>query len=322
VPEPRTIAIDQAFTDGPKDWLNKPDGAAWYADGAYHLEPRQDGQFVALDAPINAVFHNSVISARFHKTGGPPGGGYGIIVADQGPEAHDGVFQGGQFLVFEVGDLGTVGVWARDVDRWVDLLTWTPNNAVHVGSTANDLTVNDDGEQMTFTVNGVQVAQVSADLPAGRVGVFVGGDGNHVALDHFQVQSAAPMPISAPVMQVWVANTDGEGVYLRRTPAMADKLRAYPDGTPLQVTGPAVNEDSSRWYPVRAPDGSDGYVPAAYVAFARPPAPPLARPAGCNPPGLGCGEISRTTGLPRTEYVSGYTRPDGTYVRSYYRSHR
>jgi hypothetical protein len=36
----------------------------------------------------------------------------------------------------------------------------------------------------------------------------------------------------------------------------------------------------------------------------------------------GYGSISETTGLPRTEYVSGYTRSDGTYVDPYYRSHR
>jgi hypothetical protein len=250
------------------------------------------------------------------------------------------MFEGGQFLVFEVGDLGTVGAWARDDDHWVDLLTRTPSTAVHAGSAANDLSVNDDGQLLTFSVNGTQIAQVNADLPAGRVGVFVGGDGNRVVLDHFQAQSAAPQATSASTQQVWIANTDGEGVYLRRTPTMSDKLRAYPEGTQLQVTGATINADGALWYPVRAPDGAVGYVPAAYVASARPPVPaptlaptgpttlvesvptPANSVAGCNPPGLGCGEISHTTGLPRTEYVSGYTRRDGTYVRSYYRSHR
>ena len=32
------------------------------------------------------------------------------------------------------------------------------------------------------------------------------------------------------------------------------------------------------------------------------------------------GEISTVNGLPRTHYVNGYCRSDGTYVRSYYRS--
>jgi hypothetical protein len=36
----------------------------------------------------------------------------------------------------------------------------------------------------------------------------------------------------------------------------------------------------------------------------------------------GYGAISAITGNPRTSYVSGYTRQDGTRVNAYYRSHR
>lgn len=39
-------------------------------------------------------------------------------------------------------------------------------------------------------------------------------------------------------------------------------------------------------------------------------------------PGNGYGEISPATGLPRTNYVRGYTRSNGTVVQPYYRSHR
>src|SRR5438046_2360274 len=51
----------------------------------------------------------------------------------------------------------------------------------------------------------------------------------------------AAQPTSTPEATsfetVWVANTDGQGVYLRRTPAMADRLRAYPDRTELSIIG-------------------------------------------------------------------------------------
>jgi peptidoglycan hydrolase-like protein with peptidoglycan-binding domain len=46
---------------------------------------------------------------------------------------------------------------------------------------------------------------------------------------------------------------------------------------------------------------------------------------GAELPGLpaaGYGDVSNTTGLPRTQCVNGYTRKDGTYVAPYYRSHR
>ena len=177
--------------------------------------------------------------------------------------------------------------------------------------------------------------------------------------------SPAHSPTPAPVLMaapsatpgvhpqsVWVADTDGQGVYVRQTPDMADKLRAYPEGTELFVTGPQVEQNGQRWQSVRAPDGTEGFVPAEYVVVQRPPAiaanrtAPTARPAPqppmavattapvqapsmlpqsaytCNPPGVGCGEVSATTGRVRDQYVSGYYRRDGTYVRPYYRSHR
>ena len=42
----------------------------------------------------------------------------------------------------------------------------------------------------------------------------------------------------------------------------------------------------------------------------------------CSESGSCYGDISTITGLPKTNYVSGYTKRDGTVVRGYYRSHR
>jgi hypothetical protein len=154
---------------------------------------------------------------------------------------------------------------------------------------------------------------------------------------------------------VWVGNTDGEGVYVRRTPALDDRTSAYPDNTVLLTTGPDVVGDGHTWHQVRTPDGVDGYVPVEYTVTAPTPAKPavtsptvtlpaqplpapapLASPTPAQPvpsaaapvsvsaapAASGYGEISKTTGLPRTDYVSGYTRKDGTHVAPYYRSHR
>jgi hypothetical protein len=155
---------------------------------------------VAIDAPVTDAFHDGVLSATFEKIGGPPGGGYGLIVSDQGPEPHDGAFQGGHFVVFEAGDQGTVGAWERDDDHWIDLLPWTPASAVQPGDASNDVEVRARGDDLRFLVNGVQVTEVTTLLPAGRVGVFVGGDGNHVALNHFRVEwsLAAPGLVTVP----------------------------------------------------------------------------------------------------------------------------
>jgi len=202
-----TIAVDETFTSVPKGWPNTTDGPARYADGSYHLAPQELGRFVAINAPITTSLRDVTVAGRFHKSGGPAGGGYGLIVHDQGPDLHDGATPGGRFVVLEVGDDGTVGAWQREQDRWIDLLPWTPNPAVHPGTASNDLTVRAQGKEITFLVNGTQVAQLMSELMEGRVGVFVGGDGNQVVLDRFAVLSPAsgaanaawpPQPTSLP----------------------------------------------------------------------------------------------------------------------------
>lgn len=62
-----------------------------------------------------------------------------------------------------------------------------------------------------------------------------------------------------------VANTGGEGVYLRRTPHLADRDTAYTDGTRLVAISADVEGDGQTWHHVRAPDGKTGYVPAQYT---------------------------------------------------------
>jgi hypothetical protein len=169
-------------------WLDNPPYAAW-SDGAYRLQASKLGRFVAVGVPIDRVLSEVVVSATLRKTGGPPGGGYGLIVRDQGPEPRDGVNQELNAYVLETGDLGEFGVWRRDGDHWVDLVPWTRSASIRPGGSPNDLVVRAVDNRLTFTVNGSQVASVQDDtFTSGAVGVFVGGDNNEVALDHFAVQ--------------------------------------------------------------------------------------------------------------------------------------
>jgi Domain of unknown function (DUF4388) len=182
--------MDARFLDRPAGWLENPPFARW-ADGAYRLTSREPQRFVAVAAPIS--LHNEpdvIVSATFRKVGGPSGGGYGIIVRDQSPGTRDGVNQTGDYYVLEVGDRGEVGVWRRDGDRWVDLLPWTGAPAVRPGGSPNDLVVEAIGDRLIFVVNGVEVYNDDdLNLDSGGVGLFVGGDANEVALDHFSVQT-------------------------------------------------------------------------------------------------------------------------------------
>jgi Domain of unknown function (DUF4388) len=187
---PRTI-LDENFDSNASNWPNNPQGTAWITGGSYHIQPRQAGQFVAIAAPaVGEILQDVVVNATFHKLGGPAGGGYGIIVRDQGPGPRDGNNQQGRYYVLEVGDKGEIGIWRRDGDKWIDLLPWTRSDAVKPGSQPNELTVRAVGDRLSLSVNGTEVGvRNDALLAVGNVGIFVGGDGNQVAVDQFSIKT-------------------------------------------------------------------------------------------------------------------------------------
>ena len=187
-----SVLLDERFgSDNARGWTNDPSGVAWLADGAYHLFPRQSARFVAVSVPGTQDLTDVVVSGHFRKTGGPAGGGYGLIVRDQASAKRgDGQSQVGAFYVFEVGDKGELGVWLREDEHWVDLLPWTASDAIHPGQEANDLTVSAIGDRLSFLVNGVPVAaQLDTLLHHGGVAIFTGGDGNQVSLERLTVRT-------------------------------------------------------------------------------------------------------------------------------------
>jgi hypothetical protein len=186
------VLLDERFGSNQHGWTDDAKGVAWLADGAYHLFARQATRFVAVSVPGTQDLSDVVVSGHFRKTGGPAGGGYGLIVRDQAVAADraDGESQAGPFYVFEIGDKGELGVWLRDADHWVDLLPWTASDAIRPGTEANDLTVSAIGDRLSFLVNGVPVAtQLDTVLHHGGVGVFAGGDGNQVTLERLTVRT-------------------------------------------------------------------------------------------------------------------------------------
>ena len=65
-----------------------------------------------------------------------------------------------------------------------------------------------------------------------------------------------------------VANTDSQGVYIRRTTALADKIKVWPDGTTMVVIGADRGAEGLIWKNVRDPDGNSGWIPAQYLKTA------------------------------------------------------
>ena len=139
-------------------------------------------------------------------------------------------------------------------------------------------------------------------------------------------RTTTPMPAKAPrKVFFYVGNTGGEGVYVRKTPRLEDRIRAYADKTRLIVIGSDVESEGRIWKHVRAPDGAEGYVPVEYtvqdlsppttgVALVTSPAPsytsgsPITRPGRSSPTAAWTASAPGVVGTPaavkRTERIS------------------
>jgi hypothetical protein len=190
VPSGPRLLLDEHFANNQRGWPDDRQSTAWFENGAYRLAPRTVGRHVAVGAPIPGVLRDVQASATFHKVGGPPGGGYGLIVRDQGPGPRDGREQGGRYYVLEVGDRGEVGIFRRDVDHWTDLVPFGPSPAVKPGGESNSLTARAIGPRLSLLVNGAPVAEFTdATLPEGGVGIYVAGDGYVVVLEQVRFEA-------------------------------------------------------------------------------------------------------------------------------------
>jgi len=77
---------------------------------------------------------------------------------------------------------------------------------------------------------------------------------------------APAAPVAEPQTSVRIANTDGQGAFLRRTPNLDDRMpRAWIEGTTLTVIGPDTTANGTTWKHVEAPDGSQGWIPTQYT---------------------------------------------------------
>lgn len=81
-----------------------------------------------------------------------------------------------------------------------------------------------------------------------------------------QPATATPVP-PTPTPSIWiVANTGGQGVYIRRAPATGERIRAWPDGTRLERAGEDRVSEGRTWRQIKDPAGNVGWVPAEYLA--------------------------------------------------------
>jgi hypothetical protein len=80
-------------------------------------------------------------------------------------------------------------------------------------------------------------------------------------------EAVAPMEDEiVRVEYLLVGNTGGEGAFVRRTPNLDDRLRAWPEGTRLRVVGAQATVDGVAWKQVEDPAGNIGWIPAEYTS--------------------------------------------------------
>lgn len=76
----------------------------------------------------------------------------------------------------------------------------------------------------------------------------------------------SPKPVTTKLR---VANTGGDGVYLRRSPSESDLWIPWPDTTIVDYLDEERNSDGRAYKKVRDPRGNVGWIPSEYLALAQ-----------------------------------------------------
>lgn len=183
------IILDERFEDNRRGWPQNQRDTARVGQGVYYLTARDPGRFVSIAAPLAESFRDVTVFASFRKIGGPPGGGYGIILRDQGPPPRNGVNQTGRYYVLEVGEGQQWGIWRRETDHFVDLVKFTPSDKIRPPGETNIIEARASGNRLSIRANGADLGSIEdGALAEGRVGIYVAGDGNEVVVDRFAVR--------------------------------------------------------------------------------------------------------------------------------------
>lgn len=173
--------------DAAGSWRLSSDAAAavTIADGQLHVQVHQPQQLAW--AAAGRSFGDFRLTVEATQQAGPANNEYGVLVRMDDDQ---------RFYAFSISGDGYARVALYDNGNWTLLGSdWTPSPAIRQGEATNTLTVETQGQQFTFQVNGETVAQVEdATLSRGEIGLYAGtfdeGDVS-VSFDHLRVE---PLP--------------------------------------------------------------------------------------------------------------------------------
>ncbi len=109
-----------------------------------------------------------------------------------------------------------------------------------------------------------------------------------------------------------VANTDGDGVNIRRATDDTESIKVWPDGTEMVVVGPDVTARGRLWKNVRDPDGNVGFVAAEYLEAQQ---PTDATTTATVTPDAESAETTPTPDALEVTLFVGRTNGEGVYIR-------
>ena len=166
--------------------------------------------------------------------------------------------------------LGGLMVWS--VTRPIAALSPTPVPAVQPNPTAAPPVV----ERTVIAIATATALPTPPPPPATPVVLVPGRDGSPAP-----IASPTLTPTPEPARSARIANTDGQGANMRRSPSVsAQRVKVIPEGNIVELIGGEQRGDGFTWRNIRDVDGSTGFVTVDYLQLIQgaPGAPPVLPP--------------------------------------------
>jgi hypothetical protein len=182
------------------------------------------------------------------------------------PDAWNERGQAGAFLLTFILAL-SVGVALFARGPWIFIPTTTATAAkvaVAVTVTHRSMPV------PTFTATDDQQTQLSAPVVGAPIDTPTEVVGSIATPTSLAPETTSVALTPTPILVARVANTSGDGVFLRRTPLMSDRWIAWPDNTPMVLVGNETDGDGQHWLEVRDPKNDVGWVPSQFISVPTP----------------------------------------------------
>src|ERR1043166_825445 len=185
-PTPPAITSDD-FSEEKWGTGNYAFGDIWYADGEYHMRGKPDKYLVMYAPSQDYKTGNATVTVSVRTVSGTsPESGYGLIV--HGERSKTNELEDYALLIY-TGAVPKYEIVKHKGGVQTELVRWTQSNAIHSGSTANELEVRARGTELTFYINGEYVDRItdSENFKGGIAGLYT-SDSEEVAFDDLEIK--------------------------------------------------------------------------------------------------------------------------------------